>query len=206
MAKSEGRTKSSSQSEGSPGDQRSSSSVSSGRKDGSADDFNSLDDVKSDAGNNATGVGMSLRDRRKRPRPNYRFSPDINAAPAPGTDKRPSVKTEKLSASSMNTSSDMSHWLQCDACHKWRMVDHRVFGELKKLSHFQCRSLQGVTCKDKDDWASAGASEDASIKDDATFAYKRNTKGRASKIRRVNIFAGRYIPGFAGEFSDFGDE
>lgn len=208
MPKSEERSTSWSHSDGYPEDQRSSASVSTGKKEGSGDDLNSQDDGKSDHGNNALANGMSLRDRRKRPRANYRYSPELTAAPAPATEKRSTVKTEKSSATSMNTSSDLSHWLQCDVCHKWRIVDHRVFGELKTLSHFQCRNLQGVTCKDRDDWASGGASEDTSIKDDSSIGYKRNTKPnrQSNKFRRVNIFAGRYIPGFAGEFSDLGED
>lgn len=206
MPKVEERSTSWSLSDGSPDDHKSSASVSTGKKEGSGDDLNSQDDAKSDLGNNAPGIGMSLRDRRKRPRPNYRYSPELTAAAAPSVEKRHTAKTEKPSATSMNTSSDMSHWLQCDICQKWRMVDHRVFGELKKLSRFECRNLQGVTCKDRDDWALAGASEDNSIKDDTSIGYKRNGKSRPGKVRRVNIFAGRYIPGFAGEFSDFGEE
>jgi hypothetical protein len=100
------------------------------------------------------------------------------------------------------TNADVSHWLQCDACHKWRIVAHRLFEDLQKLPRFECRNLQGVTCKDRDDWASVGAgSEDTSLKDEGQ--HRRRSR---KQIKRVNIFAGKYIPGFAGEFSDFGDD
>ena len=131
----------------------------------------------------------------------------MSPAPAPAVERRVLPKTEKSSTAGMNASAELSHWLQCDACQKWRIVAHKLFEDLKKLSHFQCRNLQGVTCKDKDDWGK-GASDDASVKDDSSMAgfYSRASKARARQPRRVNIFAGRYIPGFAGEFSDLGEE
>lgn len=98
--------------------------------------------------------------------------------------------------------SEVSHWLQCDSCQKWRIVSHKLFEDLKKLSRFECRNLQGVSCKDRDDWGAIG-SEDTSVKDDASVDYRRRVR---KQIKRVNIFSGKYIPGFAGEFSDFGDD
>jgi len=170
------------------------------------DGQNSQDDVKSEEGNatNAGDARMSLRDRRKRKVTNYRYSPDLSPVAAPAVERKASSKsTDK----SMNAKGDLSNWLQCDACHKWRLVNPVLFANLKKLDHFNCRSLQGVTCKDKDDWvagnesASLTAGSDGgstSLRDDFGTRRPRNH----SSTKRVNIFAGRYIPGFAAEFSD----
>lgn len=199
MLKRDGRSSASSQSERSADGASSSSSNRGSKRDGSQDDSNSQDDIKSEGDANATSGGMSLRDRSKRVRPNYKYLPEIEATPAP--ERRQSARNEKPAHTDMNA--DVSHWLQCDACHKWRIVAHRLFEDLKKLARFECSNLQGVTCKDKDDWAAAaaGASDDTSVKEEGQ--YRRRAR---KQIKRLNIFAGKYIPGFAGEFSDFGDE
>ena len=176
------------------------------RKDETADEQNSQDDMKAETANSDNQeVGMSLRERRTRKRPSHLYSPDIAPGAPPAVERRASTRTEK-SASGVNAKSpDMSNWLQCDLCHKWRLVHSNVFADLKKLAHFQCRNLQGVTCKDRDDWGeSNGGSEDASMKDE--FTSGRTARSRARSTRRINIFAGKYIPGFAAEFSDYGEE
>lgn len=198
--KSEDRSRSASESEGSSDGHASTPSVSDSKKEEMEDDSRSQEDVKSEKDLNAMPAGMALRDRRKRARPNYRYSPELTPAPAPATERRSSARTEK-SGGSMNSSGDVSHWLQCDSCHKWRIVAHKLFEDLKKLSHFQCRNLQGVTCKDRDDWAGSGGSEDVSMKDDASVGYYKKPASR-KQIRRINIYAGKFIPGFGGEFSD----
>lgn len=207
QAKSEDKSASASHSEQSGNEGTSTPSFTDSKKEDIEDDFQSQEDVKSEQGSNAMPVRMELRERRKRNRPNHRYSPELSPAPAPAVERRASSRTEKSGAGSMNSSTEMSHWLQCDLCHKWRIVAHKLFEELKKQSHFQCRNLQGVTCKDRDDWAAGSAtSEDVSMKDDTTNDgyYRRPAAAHRSTkhIRRVNIFAGRYIPGFGGEFSD----
>lgn len=193
------RSRTSSQSEGSLDEVKSTPSIHDNKKDDYLDDSNSQDDIKSEGGNNAMGVGMSLRDRSKRTRPNYRYAPEPDV-PAP-VERRAPARVNKSTNSTTNA--DVSHWLQCDACHKWRIVAHKLFEDLQKLARFECRNLQGVTCKDRDDWGAsvAGGSDDISVKDDGQ--YRRRSR---KQIKRVNIFAGKYIPGFAGEFSDFGDD
>lgn len=198
VLKSDSGSGTASQSEGSADGTSSTPSNRDSKREGSFDDSNSQDDVKSEGGANAASTGMSLRDRSKRSRPNYKYLPEIEPTPVP--ERRATARNEKPANTSMNA--DVSHWLQCDECHKWRIVAHRLFEDLKKLARFECSSLQGVTCKDKDDWATAGASaDDTSVKDEGQ--YRRRAR---KQIKRVNIFAGKYIPGFAGEFSDFGDE
>ena len=200
QTKSEDRSRSGSQSEESTDGHASTPSVSDSKKEEMEDDSRSQEDVKSEKDVNASTGRMALRDRRKRARPNYRYSPELTPAPAPPAERRSSARTEK-SAGSMNSSNDVSHWLQCDLCHKWRIVAHKLFEDLKKQSQFQCRNLQGVTCKDRDDWAGSGGSEDVSMKDDASVGYYKKT-GSRKQVRRINIYAGRFIPGFGGEFSD----
>ena len=157
------------------------------KKEETGDDGNSQDDMKSETANLSTQeVGMSLRERRTRKRPTHLYSPDVAPAAVPAVERRASARTEKTGTK------DMSNWLQCDMCQKWRLVHQNVFADLKKLSHFQCRNLQGVTCKDRDDW---GAGPSLASDDDYRAVRKPNN-------RRINIFAGKYIPGFAAEFSD----
>jgi len=173
------------------------------------DDQNSQDDTKSEDGNanGALESGMSLRDRRKRKVINYRYSPDITPAPAPAVERKASAKSSDKASNAKN---ELSNWLQCDLCQKWRLVNPVLFESLKKLDHFNCRSLQGVTCKDKDDWVAGNesmtGSDGGSIRDDF-YASRRMGPGNAVNRRlppskRVNIFAGKYIPGFGAEFSD----
>ena len=197
MSKVKSRSHTSSQSDRSADDSSSTPSNPGSKKDDSMDDANSQDDIKSESGNNASSTGMSLRDRSKRARPNYKYLPEPEITST--TERRVAPKSERTVSSSMNA--EVSHWLQCDSCHKWRIVAHKLFEDLKKLTRFECRNLQGVTCKDRDDWASAGASDDTSVKDEGS-QRRRSRK----QIKRINIFSGKYIPGFAGEFSDFGDE
>lgn len=199
MSEPKSRTRASSHSEGSLNDAHSTPSNSGSHKLESMDEENSQDDMKSETGMNATGSGMALRDRSKRSRPNYRYA--VEEGPPAPPERRSSIKTEKASSAAVST--EVSHWLQCDACHKWRIVAHKLFDDLKKLSRFECRNLQGVTCKDRDDWASAGASDDTSVKDDGTQNFRRRAR---KHIKRINIFSGKYIPGFAGEFSDLGED
>jgi hypothetical protein len=169
------------------------------------DGQNSQDDVKDEDGNatNATDARMSLRDRRKRKVTNYRYSPELSPAPAPSGDRKASGRSNDKS-STMNAKSELSNWLQCDSCHKWRLVNPMLFESLKKLDHFNCKSLQGVTCKDKDDWVAGTESMTGSDAGTSTAEYPRSSRQRmmTSSGKKVNIFAGRYIPGFAGEFSD----
>lgn len=161
-------------------------------KEETADEQGSQDDMKSETGTGKE-TGVFLREKRTRKRPSHLDSPD--SAPAPVLERRVSVRAEK---SGMNGKvSDMSNWLQCDMCRKWRLVHSNVFADLKKLAHFQCRNLQGVTCKDRDDWGAGGS---LGSEDDNTIS-RRNVRNN----RRVNIFAGKYIPGFAAEFSDLDD-
>jgi hypothetical protein len=174
------------------------------------DGQNSQDDVKDEDGNatNATDARMGLRDRRKRKVTNYRYSPDLSPAPAPAVERKASSRSNDKST--LNAKSQMSNWLQCDSCHKWRLVNPVLFESLKKLDNFNCRSLQGVTCKDKDDWIAGNESMTGSDGGGSTAAdYTRSSNRQrvmassSSGGKKVNIFAGRYIPGFAGEFSDF---
>jgi hypothetical protein len=167
------------------------------RRSRSSNDSSSQDETKSESANITTNTGMSLRDRSKKLRPNYRFP--VADEPIVSVERRPGPRVSKVNTA--GGSVDVSHWLQCDACQKWRIVSHVLFEDLKRLSRFECRNLQGVTCKDRDDWGSAGASEDTSVKDEG--AYRRKAR---KNVKRINIFAGKYIPGFAGEFSDFGDD
>jgi hypothetical protein len=167
-------------------------------------DRDSQDDSK-DSVANATqetgGARMSLRDRRNRKPASYKYAEDVSPV---GAIER---KTSARSGDRVATKSELSNWLQCDSCHKWRLVAPHLFNELKKNPVFNCRNLQGVTCKDRDDWA---GSESMAGSEDSHFAKYRSTQAvRRANNRgipvRVNIFAGRYIPGFAGEFSE-GDD
>jgi hypothetical protein len=200
-------------SESSNSDESMASQSSSPSKDGSkledgGDGQNSQDETKSEDGNatNAVETKMSLRDRRKRKVVNYRYSPDLSPTPPPVAERKTSSKsTDKV----VNAKNEMSNWLQCDACHKWRLVNPVLFESLKKLDHFNCRSLQGVTCKDKDDWlagneSSMTGSDGGSTLRDDYYGRKGmgSLSGRRTAVKRVNIFAGKYIPGFGGEFSD----
>lgn len=166
-------------------------------------DRDSVDDSKDDAMNAAHETGgarMSLRDRRNRKPTNYKYSEDVS--PVAATERRTGTRAAAADkAGSSQLKSEMSNWLQCDLCHKWRLVAAGLFDELKKLDHFTCKNLQGVTCKDRDDWQadSIAGSEDSSKLLRSTQASRF---GKPNRSMRVNIFAGRYIPGFAGEFSD----
>jgi len=90
------------------------------------------------------------------------------------------------------------------------LVNPVLFESLKKLDHFNCRNLQGVTCKDKDDWVAGNesmtGSDGGSIRDDYLGSRRMggggNVNRRLPPSKRVNIFAGKYIPGFGAEFSD----
>ena len=173
------------------------------------DDQNSQDDIKSEDGNanNTLDSRMSLRDRRKRKVTNYRFSPDVSPAPAPPVERKASTKSSDKASNAKN---ELSNWLQCDLCQKWRLVNPVLFENLKKLDHFNCRNLQGVTCKDKDDWVAGNesmtGSDGGSIRDDYLSSRRMGAGGNVNRrlppSKRVNIFAGKYIPGFGAEFSD----
>ena len=176
------------------------------KRDGTGDDQNSQDDVKSESASMEPGSEpkMELRERRKRKVTTYRYSPDLEPAPAPTIERRSSAKSNDKSSNAKN---ELSHWLQCDSCHKWRIVATVLFNDLKKLEHFTCRNLQGVTCKDRDDWAAGNDSMTGSdggsstIKEEYRSIKSRQGNSRTT-TRRINIFAGNFIPGFAGEFSE----
>jgi hypothetical protein len=196
-----------SNSDESMGSQKSSPSNAENKKEDPEDDQNSQDDTKSEDGNANSGLEsrMSLRDRRKRKVPNHRYSPDDSPAAAPAVERKPSTKsTDKAS----NAKNELSNWLQCDLCQKWRLVNPVLFESLKKIDHFNCRNLQGVTCKDKDDWVvgneSMTGSDGGSIRDDYYSSRRMggNVNRRLPPSKRINIFAGKYIPGFGAEFSD----
>jgi hypothetical protein len=152
-----------------------------------SDDTESFEESPSEAPEN----GMELR--KKRPRNYARWSPDIG--PVSVSDRKVPVRTEKTMASTDN-------WLQCDVCHKWRLADSSVFDDLKRLPTFACRNLQGVSCKDSDDWAAIGLAGS----EDASPVMSSNRKVKTARVLSrggfVNIFAGRYVPGFGGEFSE----
>jgi hypothetical protein len=199
-----------SNSDESMGSQNSSPKDTETKSEDAEDGQNSQDDTKSEDGNaNATVESrMSLRDRRKRKVTTYKYSPDVSPVAAPAVERKQSAKANDKTS---NAKSELSNWLQCDSCHKWRLVNPVLFESLKKMDHFSCRSLQGVTCKDKDDWVAGNesmtGSDGGSIRDHdygsrRMQAVASNVNRRLPPSKRINIFAGKYIPGFGAEFSD----
>ena len=196
-----------SNSDESMGSQKSSPGNSENKKEDPEDDQNSQDDTKSEDGNANTTLDsrMSLRDRRKRKVPNSRYSADDSPVAAPAVERKASAKSADKASNAKN---ELSNWLQCDLCQKWRLVNPVLFENLKKVDHFNCRNLQGVTCKDKDDWAVGNGSmtgSDGGSNREEYYTGRRmggNMNRRLPPSKRINIFAGKYVPGFGAEFSD----